>query len=157
MSSVLEFLGEFLRVNRRSCSLKKKKKVAFMRQQIYLGVFFDKNIEYLFCLIFPQKVGNYFLKQKINTHNSKSSFFLSKNSTLISRENCRFFGWKIRENVVILDFFKLLATLISREKLSRKFWVKNSWKRWGFVNIEFLDKTLTFRIAWFWGPSPVKS
>ena len=31
--------------------------------------------------------------------------FLSKNSTLISRENCRyFFGWKTREDVVVLDF-----------------------------------------------------
>ena len=31
--------------------------------------------------------------------------FLSKNSTLISRENCQFFfGWKTRENVVVLDF-----------------------------------------------------
>ena len=30
--------------------------------------------------------------------------FLSKNLTLISRENCWFFGWKTRENVVVLDF-----------------------------------------------------
>ena len=31
-------------------------------------------------------------------------FTLSKNSTLISQENCRFFlGWKTRENIVVLD------------------------------------------------------
>ena len=41
--------------------------------------------------------------------------------------------------------FKLLTTLISREKLSKKNLVKNSWKCWGFVKI---DKNLTFRIVW---------
>ena len=40
------------------------------------------------------------------------------------------------------------TTLISREKWQKKIWVKNSWKRWGFVKIEFLDKNLTFRIQW---------
>ena len=45
--------------------------------------------------------------------------------------------------------FYLLTTLISREKLSKKKnLVKNSWKCWGFVKIEFLDKNLTFRIVW---------
>ena len=39
------------------------------------------------------------------------------------------------------------STLIFREKLSI-FWVKNLWKCWGFVKIEFLDKNLTFRIVW---------
>ena len=43
--------------------------------------------------------------------------------------------------------FYLLTTLISREKLSKKIWVKNSGKCWGFVKIEFLDKNLTFRIV----------
>ena len=27
-------------------------------------------------------------------------------------------------------------------------WVKNSWKCWGFVKIDFLDKKMTFRIVW---------
>ena len=31
---------------------------------------------------------------------------------------------------------------------SKKFGVKNLWKCWGFVNIEFLDKNLTFKIVW---------
>jgi len=57
--------------------------------------------------------------------------FLSKNSTLISRENCR----KTRENVVVL------TTLISREKLSKKIWVKNSLK------CSFFGQNLTFRIV----------
>ena len=83
------------------------------------------------------------------------------------------FGWKTRENVVVLDFlavdncdftrkivkknldeifvemlwfltFRLVTTLISREKLSKKISVKNSWK---CIKIEFLDKNLTFRIV----------
>ena len=37
-------------------------------------------------------------------HTVTNLHFLSKNSTLISCENCQFFGWKIRENVVVLDF-----------------------------------------------------
>ena len=37
-------------------------------------------------------------------HTVRNLHIWSKNSTLISRENCRFFGWKTRENVVILDF-----------------------------------------------------
>ena len=43
----------------------------------------------------------------------------------------------------------MLTTLISREKLSKKIWVKNSWKCWGSVKIEFVDNNLTFRIVWF--------
>ena len=38
---------------------------------------------------------------------NRNLHFLSKNSTLISRENCRFLGVKnrkTRENVVVLDF-----------------------------------------------------
>ena len=31
--------------------------------------------------------------------------------------------------------------------MAKKIWVKNSWKCWGFVKIEFLDKNLTFRIV----------
>jgi len=73
------------------------------------------------------------------THSSKSSFFVQK-SNFNFRENCR-------KLVKMLWFwtFGLLTTLISREKLSKKFWVKNSWKCWDFVKIEFLDKNLTFR------------
>ena len=44
---------------------------------------------------------------KTNTiplHTARNLHFLSKNSTLISRESCQFFGWKTRENVVVLDF-----------------------------------------------------
>ena len=38
-------------------------------------------------------------------HTVRNLHFLSENSTLISRENCRFFfGRKTRENVVVLDF-----------------------------------------------------
>ena len=44
-------------------------------------------------------------QSSLNTNTLFEIFiFLSKNSTLISRENCRFFGWKTREKVVVLDF-----------------------------------------------------
>ena len=71
--------------------------------------------------------------------------FLSKNSTLISRENCRFFGWwKTRENVVVLDFLAVdnfdFTRKIVKKNLGEKvvkmvgFWSKlNFWtKIWLF-------------------------
>ena len=39
-----------------------------------------------------------------SNHTIRNLHFLFKNSTLISRKNCRFFGVKTRENVVVLDF-----------------------------------------------------
>ena len=88
----------------------------------------------------------YFFWQK--KHTVRNLHFLSKNSTLISKLSI-FWGKKL---VKMLWFwtFQLLTTLISREKLSKKIGVKNSWKCWGFVKIEFLDKNLTFRIVWKW-------
>ena len=41
--------------------------------------------------------------EKLSLHTVRNLHFLSKNSTLISRENCRFFGWKTRENVLVLS------------------------------------------------------
>ena len=61
--------------------------------------------------------------------------FVSKNSTLISRENCRSFCVK--------NSWKLLTTMISQEKLSKN-WVKNSSKYWGFVKIEFFGQKIDF-------------
>ena len=74
-------------------------------------------------LIICQKVSYFFPRTVRNLH------FLSKNSTLISRENCRFFGVKTCENVVIWTF-QLLTTLISRETwknpLNRDFYAINN-------------------------------
>ena len=81
-------------------------------------------------------------------HTVRNLHFLSKNSTLISRENCRFFfGWKTRENVVVLGFLAVDNFDVTRKIVKKNDWVKNSWKCWGFVKIEFLDKNLTFRIV----------
>ena len=111
-------------------------------------------------------------------HTVRNLHFSSKNSTLISRENYRFFGVKkTRENVVVLDFLAVDNFDFTR-KIFELFWVKNSWrccgfglfgcwqrwfhekncqkkngvknswKCWGFVKIEFLDKKLTVRIVW---------
>ena len=52
--------------------------------------------------------------------------FLSKNSTLISEENCWFFGWKTRENVVVLDFLAVDNFDFTR-KIVQKIGMKNSW------------------------------
>ena len=77
------------------------------------------------------------------SHCSKSSF-LSKNSTLISRENCRFFwGWKTRENVVDLDFLAV-DNLDFTRKIVKKIWVKNLWKCWGVCQNWIFGQKLDF-------------
>ena len=65
-------------------------------------------------------------------HTVRNLHFLSKYSTLISRENCRFFfGWKTRENVVVLDFLAVDNFDFTR-KIAKKILMKNSWKCWVF-------------------------
>ena len=54
----------------------------------------------------------------------KIFIFLSKNSTLISRENCRFFGWKTRENVVVLGFLAVDNFDFTRKIVQFFFWWK---------------------------------
>ena len=72
-------------------------------------------------------------KSSFYTHIVRNLNFLSKNSTLISRENCQFFffGWKTCENVVVLDFLAVDNFNFTR-KIVKKIWVKNSWKCWNF-------------------------
>ena len=45
-----------------------------------------------------------FMLDAVMMHTVRNLHFLSKNSSLISRENCRFFGSKTCENVVVLVF-----------------------------------------------------
>ena len=54
-----------------------------------------------------------------------------------------FLGWKTRENVAVLDFLAVDNFDFTR-KIVKEIWMKNSWKCFGFVKIEFLDKNLTF-------------
>ena len=63
-----------------------------------------------------------------HTHTVRNLHFLSKNSTMISRENCRlFWGLKTRENVVVLgftavdnfDFTRKIVKTILYEKLEK--------------------------------------
>ena len=70
--------------------------------------------------------GGSFLVHSRFSHTVRNLHFLSKNSTLISWENCRFFGWKTCENVVGLDFLAVDNFDCTR-KIS-----KNSCKCWGF-------------------------
>ena len=77
-------------------------------------------------------------------YNVQNLHCLSKNSTLISRKNCRFIGGEKLVKMLWLWTFLLLTTLISREKLSKNIWVKNSWKCCGFVKIEFFGQKIDF-------------
>ena len=69
---------------------------------------------------------------------------MSKNSTLISRENCRFFGVKNSLKCCGFGLFSCWQLWFHEKNYQKKIVVKNSWKCWGFVKIEFLDKNLTF-------------
>ena len=97
---------------------------------------FRPNIFFSISAIFPQK------------HTVRKLHFLSKYSTLISRENCRFFGVKNSWKCCGFGLFSCWQLWFHEKNCQKKFGVKNSWKCWGFVKIEFLDKNLTFRIVW---------
>merc|ERR1711860_110338 len=63
----------------------------------------------------------------VSLHTVRNLHFLSKNSTLISRENCRFFlGEKTRQNVVVLGFLAVDNFDFMRKNCAKKFWVINS-------------------------------
>ena len=49
-------------------------------------------------------VASYWRHTRGQNNTVRNLHFLSKNSTLIFRENCRFFWVKTHENVVVLDF-----------------------------------------------------
>ena len=66
---------------------------------------------------------------------------------MISRKNVDFFlGRKTRENVVVLDFWAVDNFDLTR-KIVKQNWGEKLVKCWGFVEIEFLDKNLNFRIV----------
>ena len=81
-------------------------------------------------------------------HTVRNLHFLSKNSTLISRENWRFFWAKNAWKCCGFGLFSYWQLWFHEKNYQNFFLVKNSWKYWGFVKIEFLDKNLTFRIVW---------
>ena len=67
-------------------------------------------------------------------HTVRNLPFLYKNSTLISKENCRFFfflGEKTRENVVVLDFLAVDNFDFTR-KIVKKFLGEKHVKMLGF-------------------------
>ena len=79
--------------------------------------------------------------EKKSTHCSKSSVFVQKFNFWFPEKIVDFFLWKTRENVVVLDFLAVDKFDFTR-KIVKKIWVKNFWKCWGFVKIEFLDKKI---------------
>ena len=64
-------------------------------------------------------------------HTVRNLHFLSKNSTLNSRENCRFFGRKTRENVVALDVLAV-DNFDFKRKIVKKIWGEKLVKMLGF-------------------------
>ena len=76
-------------------------------------------------------------------HTVRNLHFLSKNSTLISRENCQFLGVKNSWKCCGFGLFSCWQ-LWFHEKNCQKIWCETR-----FVKIEFLDKNLTFRIVWW--------
>ena len=87
------------------------------------------------------------MKNVTFAHCSKSSFFVQKFNFDFPWKIVDFLGWKTRENVVGSDFLAVDNFDFTRKIVKKKFGVKNSWKCWGFVKIEFLDNYLTFRIV----------
>ena len=81
-------------------------------------------------------------------HTVRNLQFLSKNSTLISRENCRFFGvvknsWKCCG----FGLFSCWQLWFHEKNYQKKFGWKTRENVGVLVKIEFLDKNLTFRIV----------
>ena len=72
--------------------------------------------------------------------------FVQKFNFDIPRKLSIFWG-KTRENAVVLDYLAVDKSDFTR-KIVKRIWVKNSWKCWGFVKIDFLDINLTFQIVW---------
>ena len=75
-------------------------------------------------------------------HTVRNLHFLSKNTTLTSRKNCRFFWVKNSWKCCGFGLFSCWQ-LWFHEKNCRN---KNPWKCWGFVKIEFWTKIWLFRI-----------
>ena len=76
---------------------------------------------------------DFLIKNKLK-HTVRNLNFLSENSTLISRESCRFFfGRKTRENVVVLDFLAIDNFDFTR-KIVKKIWGEKLVKMLGFLS-----------------------
>ena len=65
-------------------------------------------------------------------HTVRNLHFLSKNSTLISRENCRFFWLKNSWKCCGFGLFSCWQLWFHEKNCQKKFWLKNSWKCWIF-------------------------
>ena len=86
-----------------------------------------------------------FRRNLVMLHTVRNLHFLSKNSTLISRENCRIFGvgWKTRENVVVLDFLAVDNFDFTR-KTVKKIWGEKLVKMLGFCQNWIFGQKIDF-------------
>ena len=64
----------------------------------------------------------------VQFHTVRNLHFLSKNSTLISRENCRFFGVKNPWKCCGFGLFSCWQLWFDEKNCQKKIGVKNSWK-----------------------------
>ena len=74
---------------------------------------------------------------------------MNQNSTLISRENCRFFGCKSRENVVVLDFLAVDNFDFTR-KIVKKYLGEKLVKMLGFCQKRIFGQKFDFSISVFY-------
>ena len=61
-----------------------------------------------------------------------------------------FFGWKTRENVVVLDFLAVDNFDFTRKIVKKKILVKNSWKCWGFGQNWIFGQKFDFSNSVLW-------
>ena len=102
-------------------------------------------------LIFVQTI-NFSLMKNAScfTHTVRNLHFLSKNSTLIFRENCRFLRVKNSWKYCGFELFSCWQLWFHEKNCQKKIWAKNSWKCWGFVKIEFFGQKIDFSNSVWW-------
>ena len=78
---------------------------------------------------------NDFLSYEQQKHTVRNLHILSKNSTSISCENCRFFGWKNSWKCCGFGLFSYWQLWFHERNCQKKIGVKTPWKDWFFVQI----------------------
>ena len=109
------------------------------------NTFLKKGEQHLFSYVinsWQSKTISVFLHTVRNLH------FLSKSSTLISWEICRFFEWKTCENVVGLDILAVDNFDFTRKIVKKKFGWKTRENVGVLSKLNFWTKILTFPIAY---------
>ena len=91
-------------------------RISIMRLHLLFSAQKVMNIVMRYCAIKINKI-----LKCLSQHTVRNLHFLSNNSTLISRKNFRFFGWKTRETVVVLGFLAVDNFDFTRKIVKKKF------------------------------------